>query len=639
MSMLAEPRKRQRWSMNPNGMNWSCDDSKIGQKMLEKMGWAKGKGLGKTGSGMLDPLKVNVNSNQIGLGFTGVPDTAWVQHQDDFNSLLSSLNKSTEPTSDSPKEFKSLEEMSKKSLKRIHYHKFARGKDLKNATEKDLASIFGIISKKKTEPKEEEKVPTKSGETSESSSFGVPTVHGGCLTAYFSRKLAAKQNKSSVIENTEADFHDSTKKKPQRNEFEEEGSPNAHTISEERVNLEVTLVKTKKKAVVSVENSPEPVKDRDETWEDGGDEKIRKKSKRKRRDCNDVDLSIDIELPEQNDNLENNAVKVSENRKKSSDKQKLQGEDSSSIHKNDDEKNSGSWTEKTVTGKKRKKRPAIVSVTECSDEIVDQSQALGKKKSRSDQIETAPESIKKMKKKKRNADDRCEELETIPMNNIESVLGQIEGKIASKSTGKKKKRKLTTETCSEEQETIPVNSSESSSGQIESETASESTQKKKKRKRSTDCSEEQETVPVKNSRSCYDQVESEVASESTKKKKKTKEIIAEDCSEDLEIETEDFCKSAVDRSHIEASSVLPKKKKKKVITEDISEELEATATDDAEPEKKASDQKQNGFSRLNYTCGDKWSHVPDSIMDSLKTAFKGSNICDIAGYGNQHLKS
>ena len=61
---LAEPRRRQKWTLNPRGESsnlddlsdwnnvvhtgnmWSNDEDKFGQKLMEKMGWSKGKGLG-----------------------------------------------------------------------------------------------------------------------------------------------------------------------------------------------------------------------------------------------------------------------------------------------------------------------------------------------------------------------------------------------------------------------------------------------------------------------------------------------------------------------------------------------------------------------------------------------------------------
>lgn len=36
-------RRKQKWAADPQNTTWSNDESKFGQKMLERMGWAKGK--------------------------------------------------------------------------------------------------------------------------------------------------------------------------------------------------------------------------------------------------------------------------------------------------------------------------------------------------------------------------------------------------------------------------------------------------------------------------------------------------------------------------------------------------------------------------------------------------------------------
>ncbi|XP_064364359.1 PIN2/TERF1-interacting telomerase inhibitor 1-like isoform X3 [Dromaius novaehollandiae] len=92
MAMLAEPRRRQKWSVDPRNSAWSKDESKFGQKMLEKMGWSKGKGLGAQEQGNTEHIKVHVKNNMLGLGATINHEDNWIAHQDDFNQLLAELN-------------------------------------------------------------------------------------------------------------------------------------------------------------------------------------------------------------------------------------------------------------------------------------------------------------------------------------------------------------------------------------------------------------------------------------------------------------------------------------------------------------------------------------------------------------------
>ncbi|KAI1897210.1 hypothetical protein AGOR_G00080890 [Albula goreensis] len=157
MAMLAEPRRRQKWSVDPRNSAWSNDDSKFGQKMLERMGWSKGKGLGKSEQGSTEHIKVKVKNNSLGLGTTASQEDNWIAHQDDFNQLLAELN-SCHAQSDPPAEQTqgfSLEEKSKTSKKRVHYMKFTKGKDLSSRSETDLNCIFGKRTKSSKDQEED----------------------------------------------------------------------------------------------------------------------------------------------------------------------------------------------------------------------------------------------------------------------------------------------------------------------------------------------------------------------------------------------------------------------------------------------------------------------------------------------------
>ncbi|CAL8316272.1 unnamed protein product [Merluccius merluccius] len=152
MSMLAEPRRKQKWSIDPRNSAWSKDESKFGQKMLERMGWSKGKGLGRSQQGSTEHIKVKVKNNNLGLGTNASYEDNWIAHQDDFNQLLADLNNchSQNNEKETPSEEKqsfSLEEKSKTSRKRVHYMKFTKGKDLSCRSKTDLNCIFGKRAK------------------------------------------------------------------------------------------------------------------------------------------------------------------------------------------------------------------------------------------------------------------------------------------------------------------------------------------------------------------------------------------------------------------------------------------------------------------------------------------------------------
>uniref|UniRef100_A0A8C7K988 PIN2 (TERF1) interacting telomerase inhibitor 1 n=1 Tax=Oncorhynchus kisutch TaxID=8019 RepID=A0A8C7K988_ONCKI len=153
-----------KWSVDPRNSAWSKDESKFGQKMLERMGWSKGKGLGRTEQGSTEHIKVKVKNNQLGLGTTASHEDNWIAHQDDFNQLLADLNNchGQNTANEAPSEEKqqeksfSLEEKSKTSRKRVHYMKFTKGKDLSSRSQTDLACIFGKRGTKRIAEDQEE---------------------------------------------------------------------------------------------------------------------------------------------------------------------------------------------------------------------------------------------------------------------------------------------------------------------------------------------------------------------------------------------------------------------------------------------------------------------------------------------------
>ncbi|XP_063771155.1 PIN2/TERF1-interacting telomerase inhibitor 1 [Pseudophryne corroboree] len=225
MAMLAEPRRKQKWSVDPRNSTWSKDESKVGQKMLEKMGWSKGKGLGAQEQGSTEHIKVQVKNNTLGLGASINNEDNWVAHQDDFNQILAELNNchgaasSASPANDSLKSF-SLEEKSKASRKRLHYMKFAKGKDLSSRSDTDLACIFGKREKVKKPTEEEAEASPEERQEKESRSRTTEVEPGNTVTSslsvneYFAKRMAELKKSQArhserALDNTETYAADS----------------------------------------------------------------------------------------------------------------------------------------------------------------------------------------------------------------------------------------------------------------------------------------------------------------------------------------------------------------------------------------------------------------------------------------------
>nr|XP_054757766.1 PIN2/TERF1-interacting telomerase inhibitor 1-like [Lytechinus pictus] len=195
MAMLAEPRRRQKLSFDPRNKAWSEDSSKFGQKLMEKMGWSKGKGLGIKEDGNVSHVKVSLKNNNLGIGCKASQEDNWIAHQDDFNDLLSSLNEGHAPSTSNEREALSLEERSKKSRSRVHYKKFTQGKDMSRYGEDGMNSILGrrLTSSAPVTPQTQSVENSDNEEEKEKKDIthGIVTIKGSCSVGeYFAQKMS-----------------------------------------------------------------------------------------------------------------------------------------------------------------------------------------------------------------------------------------------------------------------------------------------------------------------------------------------------------------------------------------------------------------------------------------------------------------
>ncbi|KAE8876647.1 hypothetical protein PF005_g3308 [Phytophthora fragariae] len=158
-------------------MAWAADTSKFGFKMLVKMGWSAGKGVGKELQGQATHVKVARRSENLGVGCSlkQAEVQGWSETAGSFADVLKTLNKSyggskfgsdaadssdessSGKTKKSKKEKKAKKDKkSKKSKKagtekttvsrRLHYRKRQTNKDAKNYGAAEMAAILGVAS-------------------------------------------------------------------------------------------------------------------------------------------------------------------------------------------------------------------------------------------------------------------------------------------------------------------------------------------------------------------------------------------------------------------------------------------------------------------------------------------------------------
>ncbi|XP_011865268.1 PREDICTED: uncharacterized protein PF11_0213-like [Vollenhovia emeryi] len=219
MSMLSEPRQKQKWSLNPRGKWWTEDPNKFGQRMLEKMGWTKGKGLGVNEQGIAEFSSVLYKNDTTGVGYDKNFE-AWTKEQEKFSNLLQQLNgnqnQDTVKSGDANLSGQSIELKSKDSRARMHYKKFTRGKDINKYNSKDLANILGqkeLVVKTEIKVKQDDGIRKMESADLKGKDnwYGVVTINSGNMVDYFkSKHNTADRLKCNVESNHDTNLSSST---------------------------------------------------------------------------------------------------------------------------------------------------------------------------------------------------------------------------------------------------------------------------------------------------------------------------------------------------------------------------------------------------------------------------------------------
>ncbi|GJJ08538.1 hypothetical protein Clacol_002756 [Clathrus columnatus] len=107
---LAGRKVKQRIGADPRNLAWIDDSSKFGEKYLQSLGWSSGQGLGLTGDGRVDNIKIHQKLDLMGIGANrqGHDSNDWKAGRE-FDRLLSRLNQtqnnSQEPDTHIPSGF------------------------------------------------------------------------------------------------------------------------------------------------------------------------------------------------------------------------------------------------------------------------------------------------------------------------------------------------------------------------------------------------------------------------------------------------------------------------------------------------------------------------------------------------------
>ncbi|KAL1930302.1 hypothetical protein VTP01DRAFT_1456 [Rhizomucor pusillus] len=135
---LAENKIKQRLSADPNNLAWSNDQSKFGFRMLMKMGWAPGKGLGVNEDGGQHHIKIKLKDDNLGLGAKKNQSDNWLGNTDAFSQLLANLNSQPQQPAAEEEEKEKEDKKDKKSSKKDKKDKKKRKKQEDDEEQEEL---------------------------------------------------------------------------------------------------------------------------------------------------------------------------------------------------------------------------------------------------------------------------------------------------------------------------------------------------------------------------------------------------------------------------------------------------------------------------------------------------------------------
>ncbi|KAK3817271.1 MAG: G-patch domain-containing protein [Benniella sp.] len=234
MSLKAVRHAKQRLAPDPRNLHWANDTNKFGFKMMEKMGWSQGKGLGAKEDGIQEHVKVQLKENNLGVGATRKTSDNWLGNTDAFSRLLADLNErvekdtqengskgsedsssdddsSNKSDSDDEKEDEKNESLSKKSKDKAKEKKTKKEKkqkkDKKDKEKKEKKEKKDKKSKKEKKDKSDRASKESSKESSDNDDSGknnnlLAAINGRKASRhkYLKSKHAALQNADRLNE-------------------------------------------------------------------------------------------------------------------------------------------------------------------------------------------------------------------------------------------------------------------------------------------------------------------------------------------------------------------------------------------------------------------------------------------------------
>jgi len=150
---------------DPNNKFWANDTSSFAYKMMQKMGWTPGKGLGLNEDGQVKALSVEVKQDNLGIGAKEARAQGWLETSRDYREVLGNMKELKAPQEEPVVCVEESETKNTEKTKKKH-----RSKDSKKKKEKSSSKGENSEKRKTTsssERKRKRKEETPNNEKSE----------------------------------------------------------------------------------------------------------------------------------------------------------------------------------------------------------------------------------------------------------------------------------------------------------------------------------------------------------------------------------------------------------------------------------------------------------------------------------------
>eukprot|EP00029_Vermamoeba_vermiformis_P002945 TRINITY_DN13312_c0_g1_i1.p1 TRINITY_DN13312_c0_g1~~TRINITY_DN13312_c0_g1_i1.p1 ORF type:complete len:321 (-),score=43.90 TRINITY_DN13312_c0_g1_i1:1-930(-) len=179
---------------DPNNLKWAEDKDRFGYKMLLKMGWSDGKGLGANEDGLTTYVKVDKRQDNRGIGAEQKSET-WVHSGSDFEKVLKNLSAVANEINQKTKEMEESKMTKKEKKSKKKYASSSSSSSDSDSDSSDSDSSSDSSSSSDSDSDSDSSSSSSSNSDSDSSSSSSSSDSSSSSSSNSSKKSSASSSK------------------------------------------------------------------------------------------------------------------------------------------------------------------------------------------------------------------------------------------------------------------------------------------------------------------------------------------------------------------------------------------------------------------------------------------------------------